>query len=321
MNKANEKPPLIIITGPTAVGKTSLSLDLAQQLNGEIISADSMQVYKHMDIGTAKISKQEQRGIPHHLIDILEPEQSFHVASFQSSAKDVLQDLYKRGKTPIVVGGTGFYIQALLYDIDFSKGEEDLAYRLELKKMEQEVGVVALHEHLRKKDPRSAEVIHPNNVKKVIRALEYWKQTGQSITTHNEEQRRRESPYSFRYFVLTDERSILYHNIDRRVDEMLAQGLVEEVKTLMERGLDERYQSMQGLGYKEILEYLHGKCNLEEAVYRLKRDTRHFAKRQLTWFRREKEVIWVDKSHYRTDPTHVQSIDYPKMLRDIQNHI
>lgn len=292
------KKPLIILTGPTAVGKTRLSIGLAKELNGEIISADSMQVYRHMDIGSAKIKPNEMEGIPHYLVDVLEPNEEFHVARFQQMAKEAMEEIYAKGKIPIIVGGTGFYIQALLYDIDFTKGEEDSAYREELLTLSKERGADYLHKMLENIDPKSAAEIHANNVKRVIRALEFYKQTGTPISAHNEEERQKESPYDFRYFVLTDERQILYDRIDKRVDQMVEEGLVEEVTHLRDLGYHREMVSMQGLGYKEILSYLDGECTLEEAIYTIKRDTRHFAKRQLTWFRRERDVTWIKKSDY-----------------------
>lgn len=295
------KKPLIILTGPTAVGKTKASIGLAKALNGEIISADSMQVYKHMDIGSAKIHPKEMDGIKHYLIDELEPDEEFHVVRFQQMAKAAMEEIYAKGKVPIVVGGTGFYIQALLYDIDFTENEEDTTYRTELEQIAKEKGSEKLHEMLRKVDPESADAIHANNVKRVIRALEFYKLTGQKISEHNEKERAKESPYEFCYFVLNDDRKLLYDRIDIRIDKMLEEGLLEEVASLRNRGYTKDMVSMQGLGYKEILDYLNGECSLDEAIYILKRDTRHFAKRQLTWFRRERDVIWVDKNNYDHD--------------------
>lgn len=293
-----EKRPLIILTGPTAVGKTKASIGLAKAVGGEIISADSMQVYKHMDIGSAKIRKEEMDGVPHHLVDILEPDEEFHVAKFQQLAKEAMQDIYSRNHIPIIVGGTGFYIQALLYDIDFTEGEEDTSYREEMEAFAREHGAEALHDRLRQVDPRSADTIHANNVKRVIRALEFYHQTGSPISQHNEQERQKESPYRFAYFVLNDERARLYERIDKRVDQMMEEGLLAEVEELKKLGFTKEMVSMQGLGYKEILDYLDGACSLDEAVYILKRDTRHFAKRQLTWFRREKDVVWIPKNEY-----------------------
>lgn len=296
-----EKKPLIILTGPTAVGKTKASIGLAKAIGGEIISADSMQVYRHMDIGSAKITKEEMADVPHYLIDVLEPEEEFHVVRFQQMAKAAMADIYSRGKIPIIVGGTGFYIQALLYDIDFTENEGDSVYREKLEALAKEKGAAYLHGQLAMVDPKSAEEIHANNIKRVIRALEFYHQTGQKISEHNERERQKESPYQFCYFVLNDRRECLYERIDQRVDQMIRNGLVQEVQTLKERGCTKRMVSMQGLGYKEIFSYLEGDCSLEEAVYIIKRDTRHFAKRQLTWFKRERDVIWVQKDELNYD--------------------
>lgn len=294
MNTSNM--PLIILTGPTAVGKTRLSVELAKRIGGEIISADSMQVYRGMDIGSAKVMPHEMQGIPHHLIDEFDPEEEFHVVRFQEYAKKYIQEIYERGNIPILVGGTGFYIQAVLNDIDFTDNGSDTSYREMLQEKADLEGPESLHEMLRQVDPASAEAIHANNVKRVIRALEFYHETGLKISEHNEAERQRTSPYQFAYFVLNDLREKVYENIELRVDLMLEQGLVEEVKALQARGCTRDMVSMQGLGYKEILDYLSGNLTLEEAVYILKRDTRHFAKRQLTWFRREKDVIWVNKN-------------------------
>lgn len=296
-----EKKPLIILTGSTAVGKTKASIGLAKAIGGEIISADSMQVYRHMDIGSAKITKEEMADVPHYLIDVLEPEEEFHVVRFQQMAKAAMADIYSRGKIPIIVGGTGFYIQALLYDIDFTENEGDSVYREKLEALAKEKGAAYLHGQLAMVDPKSAEEIHANNIKRVIRALEFYHQTGQKISEHNERERQKESPYQFCYFVLNDRRECLYERIDQRVDQMIRNGLVQEVQTLKERGCTKQMVSMQGLGYKEIFSYLEGDCSLEEAVYIIKRDTRHFAKRQLTWFKRERDVIWVQKDELNYD--------------------
>ena len=292
------KKPLVILTGPTAVGKTKASIGLAKAIGGEIISADSMQVYKQMDIGSAKIKPSEMDGIPHYLVDILEPDEEFHVVLFQQMAKQAIQKIYEKGKIPILVGGTGFYIQAVLYDIDFSENEKDTSYREELEKLAQTKGAEYLHDRLREVDEKSAQDIHANNVKRVIRALEYFHQTGEKISEHNEEQRKKVSPYNFSYFVLNDERAHLYERINLRVDQMINEGLVREVQSLKEKGYTRDMVSMQGLGYKEMFDYLDNKCSLEEAVEIIKRDTRHFAKRQITWFKRESDVTWIDKKEY-----------------------
>ena len=296
-----DKKPLIVLTGPTAVGKTALSLSLAKAIGGEIISADSMQVYRGMDIGSAKILPEEMQGVTHHLIDVLNPEEEFHVVRFQQMAKEAMEKIWQKGKIPILTGGTGFYIQAVLYDIDFTENGEDDRYRKELEQIAAQQGPEVLHKRLQEVDPVSAEIIHANNVKRVIRALEYFQQTGEPISIHNEHERQKESPYNFAYFVLNDRRDRLYAGIDRRVDQMLEAGLVEEVTALKAAGCNRNMVSMQGLGYKEILEYLEGICTLDEAVYKLKRDTRHFAKRQITWFKREREVIWLDKESFAYD--------------------
>ena len=292
------KRKLIVLTGPTAVGKTRLSISLAKEIGGEIISADSMQVYRHMDIGSAKITEEEMDGVPHYLVDILDPKDNFNVFCFQKLAKEAMEQIYKNGHIPILVVGTGFYIQSVLYDIDFEDNENDSGYRKELEALGKEKGAGFLHEMLRKVDARSAELIHANNVKRVIRALEYYEQTGMPISEHNDMERTKESPYNFCYFVLNDRRELLYERIEKRVDQMLSHGLVEEVKKLKEMGCSMEHISMQGLGYKEILGYLEGDYDLEQAVYLIKRDTRHFAKRQLTWFRRERDVIFIDKEAF-----------------------
>ncbi|MBQ8799260.1 MAG: tRNA (adenosine(37)-N6)-dimethylallyltransferase MiaA [Lachnospiraceae bacterium] len=293
-----DKLPLLILTGPTAVGKTNLSIRLAKSVNGEIISADSMQVYRRMDIGTAKIKKEEMGGVTHHLIDICEPTEDYNVVRFATEAKRLIREIVGRGHVPILVGGTGFYIQAVLYDIDFTETDEDTSYREELADFAAEHGAEALHAKLAEVDPASAEAIHANNVKRVIRALEFYQQTGTKISEHNEEQHGKESAYNSAYFVLTQDRAVLYDRIEKRIDLMLAEGLLNEVKSLLEEGCKPEAVSMQGLGYKEIVPYLNGECTLEEAIYILKRDTRHFAKRQITWFKREREVLWFDKGEY-----------------------
>ena len=296
-----EKRPLIVLTGPTAVGKTRLSIMLAKAIGGEIISADSMQVYRGMDIGSAKIKTEEMDGVPHHLIDVLEPDEEFNVVVFQKLCKEAMEKIYAAGHIPILTGGTGFYIQAVLYDIDFTETEEDTSYRNELENLAKEKGAEHLHGLLQQVDPKAAVEIHANNIKRVIRALEFFKQTGERISEHNEKERQKESRYASCYFVLNDDRDKLYERIDMRVDEMVAEGLVEEVKALQERGFTKDMVSMQGLGYKEILAYLNGECTLDEAIYIIKRDTRHFAKRQITWFKREKDVIWVNKPEFSYD--------------------
>lgn len=296
------KPKLIIIAGPTAVGKTKASISLAKQINGEIISADSMQVYKRMDIGSAKVMPDEMQGIKHHLIDVLEPSDEFNIVRFQNMAKDAISEIYEKGKIPILVGGTGFYIQSILYDIDFKdENTTDIRLRENLQQFANEQGKEALHARLMQVDPESAEIIPPGNVKRVIRAIEFYETHHEKISVHNAQQAEKISPYNYAFFVLTDERKNLYDQIEQRVDIMIKNGLINEVKALQAEGLNRNNISMQGLGYKEILAYLEGEITLEEAVYILKRDTRHFAKRQITWFKREKDVKWINKSEFMYD--------------------
>ena len=294
-------PPLIILSGPTSVGKTRLSLKLADAVNGEIISADSMQVYKRMDIGTAKITKEEMGSIPHHLIDCLEPEEPFNVSLFKDLAGQAVKGILSRNHIPIVVGGTGFYIQALLKGVTFSEEEED-GYRKELEqKVQSEEGAEALFEELKRIDPDSAVAIPKQNLKRVIRALCFYHYHGYPISEHNRTEKEKEPEYNFAYFVLTTDRAALYQNINKRVDQMMDSGLLEEVRGLRESGLTATDVSMQGLGYKQLIAYLDGECTLAEAAERIKTETRHFAKRQLTWFRREKDCIFFDKSKQTED--------------------
>ena len=309
----NEKN-MVILTGPTAVGKSALSIALAKALDTGIISADSMQVYKHMDIGSAKITPEEMQGVPHALIDVYEPDEPFHVVQFQHDAKAAMEQLWDKGQLPLIVGGTGFYIQALLYDVDFSEEDADLKLRQKYAQLAQSEGAEALHAQLAQVDPQAAGQIHANNIKRVIRALEFYEKTGTPISAHNAAERTKQSPYGFAYFVLTDRREHLYERIDARVDAMMEQGLLDEVKKLRDMGYTRDLVSMQGLGYKELLAYLDGECSLDEAVYMIKRDTRHFAKRQLTWFRRERDVIWVDKPAFDYDEDKILSY----MLQEIE---
>ncbi len=295
------KKPMVILTGPTAVGKTELSIKLAKAINGAIISADSMQIYKYMDIGSAKITPREMQGIKHYLVDELMPEDDFNIYRFKQMAQEALEEIYSEGKLPIIVGGTGFYIQGLLYDIDFTKQDVDMSYRHKLQKFADENGAHALHELLKDIDPVSYETIHENNIKRVIRALEYYEQNNEPISKHNEQESTKESPYNFAYFVLNDMRQNLYNRIDKRVDIMMEEGLLDEIRKLKNMGYTKDMVSMQGIGYKEMLRYLDGEYSLEDAVEKVKQESRRFAKRQLTWFRREKEVIWIDKDKYDYD--------------------
>lgn len=269
-----------------------------------------------MDIGTAKIASEEMGGIPHYLINELEPDDEFNVVKFQQYTKNYINHIYSNNKIPILVGGTGFYIQSVLYDIDFTENETNYEYREELEELAREKGGMFLHEMLQKIDSGSADAIHPNNVKRIIRALEYAKLTGDKISIHNEEQKCRSSPYQFCYFVLNNDRTQLYDKINHRVDTMIEKGLVDEVKSLMDRGYTKDLVSMQGLGYKEIIPYLDGECSLDEAIYILKRDTRHFAKRQITWFKREKDAVWIDKDNYKEEADILS--DMLRILKDKQ---
>lgn len=295
------KPPLLVLTGPTAVGKTDLSLKLASCCRGAVVSADSMQVYRRMDIGTAKIPESKRQDIPHYLIDIREPEEAFHIVDFQREANRAIQTIRQAGQTPILTGGTGFYIQSVLYPIDFNDQSDDSVLRARLEALSERHGAGYLHRMLERVDPLSAGRIHANNVRRTIRALEFFFQTGTSIAVHNDREAKKESMFSFCYFVLTMEREALYQRIDLRVDEMIKEGLIEEVEDLLQSGVPRTAVSMQGLGYKEMASYLAGEISKDEAVRILKRDTRHFAKRQLTWFRRERDVIWIEKEAFDFD--------------------
>lgn len=284
---------LVVLTGPTAVGKTNISIELAKRIDGEIISADSIQVYKGMDIGSAKITEEEMEGIPHHLIDVLKPTEEFNVHIFKNMAVKAIKEIQSRGKIPIIVGGTGFYIQSVLYDIDFDITDDSHAYRKELERTATDKGNEYLHEKLKEIDPESAKEIHYNNVKRVIRALEYYHDTGKTISSHNSSQKNNTSPYNFAYFVLNDNRELLYDRINTRVDVMLQKGLVDEVQSLLDNGCNKNMLSMQGIGYKEVISYIENNLSLEDTSELIKKNTRHFAKRQLTWFRREKDVIMI----------------------------
>jgi len=289
---------LIVLTGPTAVGKTSLSIALAKAVDGEIISADSMQVYKYMNIGTAKITEEEKCGIPHFLIDELEPDEEFNVTIFKNKVMGYIEDIKSRGKVPIIVGGTGFYIQSVIYDINFNEYGDDSEVRKKYELMAETIGKSELHKKLALVDREYADSVSENNVKKVVRALTFFEMTGEKLSEHNKRERERSSPFDFAYFVLTMDRKKLYERIDKRVDLMFDMGLVEEVKALMAKGYDKSLVSMQGIGYKEVIDYLSGKTSLEECIDIIKRDTRHFAKRQLTWFKREKVVTYIDKDEF-----------------------
>jgi len=293
--KLNSKPKLLVIIGPTAVGKTRLSIELAKKFNGEIISGDSMQIYRGMDIGTAKITQQEMEGIPHHLIDIKEPEENFSVAEFQMMVRDKINKIAQKGKLPIIVGGTGLYIQSVIYDYQFSDVTGDEAFRADLEEKAKQIGKDALHRELQEVDPESAAQIHPNNVRRVIRALEVYHLTGKKINEYQKTQQP-DLLYETALIGLTMDREQLYQRINTRVDIMLKEGLTAEVEGLYKRGL-RNCQSIQAIGYKEIYDYFDGKVTFEQAVENLKQNSRRYAKRQLTWFRNKMEVEWFDMTN------------------------
>ena len=306
------KKPLIVIGGPTACGKTGFSIKLAKKIGGEIISADSMQVYRYMDIGTAKVTPEEADGVPHYLIDEFDPDEEYNVMLFQQKAKAYMEEIWAKGKTPILVGGTGFYINALLYDNDFTETENDTSYREECYRLAQEQGPEVLFERLKEVDPEYAAIMHANNVKRVTRALEYHYLTGQKFSEHNAEQKEKETPYDAAVIILNMDREKLYERIELRIDLMMQEGLLEEVKGLLDKGYTPDLVSMQGIGYKEFIPYFNGECTLEEAVTQLKTNTRRFAKRQLTWFRRQIEGLWVDMDQSDGDKVMENVLDYLK---------
>lgn len=295
MNEKAGKPRLLVLIGPTAVGKTKLSIAIAKQFGCEIISGDSMQVYREMDIGTAKITRAEMESVPHHMIDIHDPEEAFSVAEFQELAARAIEEIASRGRLPFIVGGTGLYIESLCYGFGFAEGGADEAFREEQRRYRDEHGEEALHARLREIDPRTADRLHPRDDRRIIRALEIFHHTGRPLSELLEEQAK-ESPYELCLIGLTTDRDILYKRIEARIDDMLTQGLVEEVRSLLDRGVPREAISMQGLGYKEIAAYLFGEISYDDAVSMLKRNTRRFAKRQLSWFRHMEDIAWVDVS-------------------------
>lgn len=288
---------IIVVAGPTAVGKTKYAIELAKQLDGEIVSCDSMQIYKFMDIGSAKPDKDELAQAKHYLVDEIDPRQPFSVAEYQKLAENAIKTIHDKGKTPIISGGTGLYLNSLLYEMDFGTDVSDDNYRNELENYAVEYGAEALHKRLYDKDPASAERIHPNNIKKVIRALEAIEKGGQAIKPFSDIQK--ENPLYRPFLIgLTRERQELYNRINMRVDMLMGQGLLEEVQSLLDMGLNEEHISMKGIGYKELIQHLNGECSLDEAVSKIKQNTRHYAKRQLTWFRRYKNMKWFNLSIY-----------------------
>lgn len=285
---------VIVIIGPTASGKTAVSIELALLADGEIVSADSMQIYKYMDIGTAKPDEIEKKGVPHYLIDEKYPDEEFSVAAFKDLAEKYIRQILQKGKIPIVVGGTGLYISSLINNIDFCHNQSDPKIRQKYLKLAEAKGGKYLHDLLCTIDRESYERIHPNDIKRLARALEVYEITGKPLSEHHEASRIHPPEFEYRIFGLRMDRDKLYERINKRVDKMIENGLINEVRKLMEMGYDKCSVAMQGLGYKEILSYLRGETTFEEAVYILKRDTRRFAKRQLTWFRRMENVTWID---------------------------
>jgi tRNA dimethylallyltransferase len=286
--------PLVVIAGPTAAGKSDIAVELALKFDGEVISADSVQLYRYFDIGAAKLNKEERKGIPHHLFDILEPDQPFSVAEYQEMARKKIQEINDRGKLPFLVGGTGLYIQAVIDPFEFpeTKGHEEI--RKKLRKIWSSGGKEVLYQRLQKIDPVSAEKIHPNDFRRISRALEVYYLTGRKISSYTK--KRRESFYNLAMVGLTRGRAELYHRIEARVDEMFAEGLVEEVKSILNMGYDPKIKPLQSLGYKQVVEYLRGDCELSEAIANTKKATRNYAKRQMTWFRRDNRIHWFSLS-------------------------
>ena len=311
------KDKLIILAGPTASGKTAVSIDLAKRIGGEIISADSMQIYRGMDIGTAKITADEMQGVKHYLINVADPKEDFNIVKFQNMVKCSIEEIKKNGHIPILVGGTGFYIQSIIYDIKFDKEEDNGSIRKVLEEEYDKMGADFMYEKLKKIDSISAENIHKNNKKRIIRAIEYFLINNALISEHNELQRKKTSPYDFRFFVLNPKRDILYDRINKRVDKIVEKGLVDEVKSLIESGLTIDSISMQGIGYKEIVEYLEGNSPLDKAVENIKQNTRHMAKRQVTWFKRERDVIYIDPFEFENNE---KIVDYMVEKIGIKNN-
>ncbi len=283
---------IIVIVGPTAVGKTYVSVELARKLNTEVISADSMQIYKGMDVGTAKITENEKRGVIHHMIDIVNPDENYSVSEFKNDAEKIIDNLLLKNKIPVIAGGSGLYVNSLIYDLDFSNAKSNEKLREYYTYYYKEYGEDALYDKLIKIDPISAQRIHKNNIKRVIRALEVYDITGKKFSELNTDVRKESKKYDCVLIGLSMERKVLYERINQRVDEMLSNGLVEEVKSLIDNGYDKNLVSMRGIGYKEIIDYLEGSMDLEEAANILKRNTRRFAKRQYTWFLKDKNVKW-----------------------------
>lgn len=299
---------LFILAGPTAVGKTEISIKLAKELNGEIISCDSMQIYKEMDIGSAKITEEEMNGVPHYLIDILSPKEEFSVAAFKEKSETIIKDINSREKLPMVVGGTGLYINSLIFNYSFGDTNKDEEYRETLTKIAEEKGKEYVHNMLKDIDIESYNKLYPNDLKRVIRALEIYKVTNKTMSEYLKEQNIYDIPYNVYYYVLNMDREKLYERINKRVDIMMEKGLLEEVKALKEKGYTKDMQSMKGIGYKELLSYLEGEISLERAVEMIKQFSRNYAKRQLTWFRKDKRVTWINKDEFKNDEEIIEFI-------------
>ncbi|MCM8710655.1 tRNA (adenosine(37)-N6)-dimethylallyltransferase MiaA [Clostridium sp. SYSU_GA19001] len=299
---------LLILAGPTAVGKTSISIELAKRINGEIISADSMQIYKYMDIGSAKITKEEMSNVPHYLIDIVEPSENFSVAEFKKLACKAIDDISSKGKFPMLVGGTGLYINSIIYNYGFTQANKDEDYRAYLEKLALEHGKEYVHNMLKEVDIESYNRLYSNDLKRVIRALEVYKLTGTTISEFSKNEDIFNIPYRIFYFVLNMDRAKLYSRINKRVDMMIENGLIDEVIKLKESGYNSNMQSMKGIGYKEILSYLEGKIKLEEAVDMIKQGSRNYAKRQITWFKKDNRAIWIDKDKFNDEGEIVEYI-------------
>ena len=287
------KPIVYVIGGPTASGKSKLAVELAKKVNGEIISADSMQIYKEMNIGTAKVNKEEMQGVQHYLVDFVSPDERYSVSNFKKDAEKSIEEILEKGKTPIVVGGTGLYIDSLIYGIEFQNEEVDLEYREKLNKIADEKGLESLYKKAQEIDPEAMKKISINDRKRIIRVLEIYHKTGKTKTEQELQSRKNEVKYEYKVFAITMDREKLYERIEKRVDFMIEQGLIEEVKQILEK-YHTFPTAMQGLGYKEVVEYLKGSCTKEEMIEKIKKETRHYAKRQLTWFRKNKETIWLD---------------------------
>lgn len=306
------KEKLCVLTGPTGIGKTKLSLDIAEELDSEIISADSMQIYKHMDIGTAKVDSSEASRIPHHLIDVVYPDEEFSVSDFMKKAKNKITDINSRDKLPLLVGGTGLYINSLVYDLNFAKTAYDEKIREKYENIANEYGLEYVHNLLEDIDPERAKKIHKNDIKRVIRALEIYELTGKTMSEYNKDFRKENTDYDLTMICLNMDRQELYNRINNRVDKMFEKGLIEEVKKILDMGYDPESRALQGIGYKELISYLNGEISLDDSLALIKQKSRNYAKRQLTWFRRDNRFKWVDKNKFD---------DYESLKNHIKNEI